>query len=892
MSVHRFALAICIAASVGFSFAQTPKTDLHGDPLPPGAMARLGTVRWRAENVIALARFVDDKSILTVAQDHIVQLWDIASGKEVRRFDISGAPAAGADFPSAFLLRPSGAESMYVALSRDGKRLAASGRDGTVRVWNVTTGEEVRRIAGAPTGVTQLALSHDGKLLATFYSGRPLQIWDTTREAAPTTLGDQPDHARPSYTYQIDFAADGKTFVQIGLNMAVAGGGGFKPTVTIWDIAASKVLRSITDAPAGASTSSAYRAAISPDHRLLAMPLADSIALISLASGEEVGRIKEGVDPNRQSLLFAPDSKSLIGVTAPSESMTIWRVSDGKTLRTFGNPPAPDANALPMALGRGLSGSRVSADGRTMLWTDGPTLRLIDLESGQTRNQLSGHTGSLREAFYAAGGIEIWTRSLDGTIRRWDSNSSRELGKWAPPSSTTTCLITPNGKWLVFADPQKRTIRIVDTATGKQHAELAPDAFGYTYEVSPDSKWVAVTTPGGGGTASLYDVGTGEKKHNLLLPPPRDPAMANPNLPPGVMLASGRTYAPRIFFSPDGRFFAVSTDSFVTVWDAARGNRIGQIPVDAEQMVQHATFSSDGRTISVESSAGVSIWEVATGTKRFALQSTKPAPVANPNQYLMFGTAMVYPCSLAHSPDGRLLARSVHSGSISILDAWTGQELGSLASKRGTLVTVAFAPDSRRLVSANSDTTALIWDLESIRAKLAQPKSNLDDAAAAAHWAALVDADGGKAYDAIRAFTGDPGKAISILRGRVKPAVGPDAKALAKSITELGDPKFATRERARKDLERLGEAAGPALRQTAESSPSTETRKVAKKLLESLSVVSPTGEKLRALRAVEVLERIGAPEAVELLKNLATGAAEVIPTPQAQWALERLGAKK
>src|SRR4051812_41665624 len=86
------------------------RTDLYGDPLPPGALARMGTVRLRhGSHVCGVAFSPDGKAVAAAAGDGL-RLWDVSSGKEVRRL-------GGRD------------ENYFsaVAFSPDGNRLAAVG---------------------------------------------------------------------------------------------------------------------------------------------------------------------------------------------------------------------------------------------------------------------------------------------------------------------------------------------------------------------------------------------------------------------------------------------------------------------------------------------------------------------------------------------------------------------------------------------------------------------------------------------------------------------------------------------------------------------------------------------------------------------------------------------
>jgi Anaphase-promoting complex subunit 4 WD40 domain len=498
----------------------------------------------------------------------------------------------------------------------------------------------------------------------------------------------------------------------------------------------------------------------------------------------------------------------------------------------------------------------------------------------------------LKEAFFTANGEEIWTRGSDDRLRRWNAATGAEVGHISVPDPAASCLLSPNGQWLGAAD-RLGNIRLIDVATMKEKHSFSPEAagIGCNIEFSPDSKSLAVVSRVGR-SGFVYDVVAG--KMRLELPLPSAPSINQPMAAGAVrpIFDSGVNLPRRLMFSRDSRLIAIASDGFITVWDAAHGRQVGQIRCERHDLLRHAALSPDDRTIAIERSSATTIWELATNTKRQTLDSSK-LPLDDPGsmRFTMLGTA-AFAMTLAYSPDGRLLARAGEDRKIRLWDVWTGKEVGSFEGHRGALVSASFAPEGNRLVTASTDTTALVWDIASIREKLPRSGAVLNEKQLATHWQGLIELDGVKAFESIQALAGDPANSLALLSARIKPAEGPEVNALAKLTADLSDAKFATRERARKELEHLGEAAAPALRQTVDSSPSAEARRVAKKILDGLQTVVLSGERLRELRAVEVLERVGTPEAIELLKKLAGGAAETIPTPQARAALERLAARK
>jgi hypothetical protein len=115
------------------------------------------------------------------------------------------------------------------------------------------------------------------------------------------------------------------------------------------------------------------------------------------------------------------------------------------------------------------------------------------------------------------------------------------------------------------------------------------------------------------------------------------------------------------------------------------------------------------------------------------------------------------------------------------------------------------------------------------------------------------------------------------------PAV--DETRMTRWILELNSPRFATREHATHELEKCGDLAETHLLLALKGNPSLETGQRVRQILTNLEQ-SP--ERLRSLRAVEVLEHIGNPEACRLLSLLAQGEANALLTQDAKASLERL----
>jgi hypothetical protein len=145
-----------------------------------------------------------------------------------------------------------------------------------------------------------------------------------------------------------------------------------------------------------------------------------------------------------------------------------------------------------------------------------------------------------------------------------------------------------------------------------------------------------------------------------------------------------------------------------------------------------------------------------------------------------------------------------------------------------------------------------------------------------------------KAYKAICILSSDPARTVPMLRKELQPAAAIDPKAIARLIADLDSDRFETRQEAFRQLDKLGEAAMAAMRKALAADPSAEVRKRLEELLEKQKKAGISSELLRAVRAVEVLERMGSAEAKEVLQTLAKGTGTDRRTQEAQAALERL----
>ncbi|MET7597217.1 helix-turn-helix domain-containing protein [Streptomyces sp. NPDC005481] len=575
--------------------------------------------------VDSIAVSPDGRTVAANSRDGKVRIWSLPGGRLRHTF-------AGYD------------SGEVAAFSPDGRTLAVAavrGADGMIGLLDPVAGRKLRTLTVPDGSVRGMAFSPDGRTVAAS-SPRAVRVWDVAT-----------GHKRRSFTSRLDaqavaFGPDGRTVT------AVSNG-----RVRVWDVATGRTRT--------AHDSQGEAVVFSPDGRTYTNVRTDgSVQLRETATGIVRRTIRDGpIGWNK--VAFAPDGRTL-AIPVREGTVRLWDTASGTA----------QATVIAGHRGRGAVKLALSADSRTLVTSSNadPTVRVHSLAADQPQTTLRGRAGtSVDDMAFSSDGRTVATVHQgppgSGSVQLWDVRTGNHEATLAldtdlalrgqqlrfPVWRLGAVGFSPTGRALaVRATKNGVVIEVRDVATGRLLKSRALGASRAAF--SPDGTRFAIA--GGKGsvkiwhlsTGALHTVHTGHDRSVRPLeftPDSRTLAVVDIGASGDAQVtlldsATGRTQRTikpngtpvSLAFSPDGHTLATAGSSgFVETWDRRTGQPKDRFSVNSE--VVSLTFSADGRTLATSSTRGVQLWDLATSQTRITLP-TRPLP------------------AVAFSPDGQTLA--------------------------------------------------------------------------------------------------------------------------------------------------------------------------------------------------------------------------------------------
>ena len=295
-----------------------------------------------------------------------------------------------------------------VAFSPDNKTLLSGSHDGTMILWDVITGTQLRSIEGhrqddTHATVTSVAFSPDGKTLLSAASDKSVRFWDASSGAELRA------YRSDDYATSAVFSPDGKMVAAVNCR-----------SIVLLDASTARLLRTFR-----ATTNCPAHIAFSPDGRML---LNDGgiIQVRDLATG----RVARSFSTNANGMALAPDGKSIL---LGGEALELWSVVSGRLLHQFPKQPylvdamafSPDGKIVAFE----------SQDGTGISPFEPGIVKLCDVTTKTELYRLAGHQSRVSALVFSSDGRWLASGSWDHAVKLWDVSSGKLIRSF--PAETT-----------------------------------------------------------------------------------------------------------------------------------------------------------------------------------------------------------------------------------------------------------------------------------------------------------------------------------------------------------------------------------------------------------------------------------------------------------------------
>jgi len=633
-----------------------------------------------------------------------------------------------------------------VAFSPDGRYILSSSYDGVIKLWNKETGREIRTFSGYTDGMVDLVkaiFSPSGNQILSYSMNRDIddsyysiiKLWDiTTGNEIRNFTGGHSD-----IVMDIIFTPNGNQFLSCSRD----------GTIKLWDIYTGRIIRMFSghqdtvmtiafvseeERPrdeqrprldeAGQPTA---QPTIRYGRQIISGSTDGTIKIWDLNSGRELRTfsLRQDKIPKK----FSPDGRLVIlspyDRREDDQSIIIWDIQRGREIRTFSEQTGFYSSVEFSPDGIQLITGSTTTDFNTVFDENGffnnsiifsdIFIKLWDIETGRILKTFAGHSYLFYPITFNSDGNQILSSS-DDKIKLWDVATGNEIRTYSGNSnSVRSVAFSSDGKHLLSGS--------FDGIINKWDVEEGREIRNFNTNIIHNYYWlfsVAFSRDGrrvisglSNGTIKLFDTNTGQELRTF----------------------SGHSEeVTSVAFNPDGTQIAsCSKDGTIKIWDTETGREIRTFP--DQYCYSSIVFTPNGKHIF----NGRYIMDIETGNKNFTAEGNEDViAINNDGSQILYtslresavrdgrniilidmvswtmrtfdghsGTVL----SVAFSPDGKQIVSGSLDRTIKLWDAETGNEIRTFSGHTSHVFSVSFSPDGRQILSCSADGTIRLWDV-------------------------------------------------------------------------------------------------------------------------------------------------------------------------------------
>jgi len=573
-----------------------------------------------------------------------------------------------------------------IVYSPNGDRIVSGGYDSAVRVWDAATGDCLYIFIGHTNGVLGVAYSPQGNVAASRGGDGTVRLWDLEtgyHHCIISGCGSVGDMA---------FAPKGDTLAF----------GSDDYRVRLWDVA-SREIRSILIGHTYSISAIAYSA--QGTLLISRQGYGGTLRVWDVESGTCCRIIETYGFP-----VVSPKGNQFALLRNWSEGgLELWDMETGACIRRLSDQKRCSCVAY------SLQGDQIVSD------DGGMVVRLFDVDTGECRQTMAGHTRTVTKVLFSPKGDYIASTSNDNTVRLWSVGSGVSRMFSIHHSGAVIGVTYSPKRNQVASSSKDSTIRLWDAETGI-HSHTLTGHSGDVYKTLYSPQENRLVSCSEDKTLRVWDVESGACLHIL----------------------SGHTDAVvDVAFSPHGdQIASASWDKTVRLWDVNTGE-CQHILIGHDESVWAVAYSPQGDQVaSADMSGAVRLWDLETGACR-AL--TGHSDLTR---------------KVVYSPDGKQIASVGNDKTVRLWDVETGLCTHIFVGHQDEITRVVYSPQGGQVASASfGDKTIRLWDTESgecrhtlvghsefIYAIAYSPRGNLIVSCNDAGEAKLWDVETGKCY--------------------------------------------------------------------------------------------------------------------------------------------------
>ena len=600
-----------------------------------------------------------------------------------------------------------------IAITPDSQKAVSTSQDKTLKVWDLTTGQELFTLKGHAKSVEGVVITSNGKKAVSVSRDKIFKVWDLTTGRELLTFG----NAKVSKIKNLLKITPANEFNKSRFNL-------IDLIIDLLEFIIVMTFRDIRN-----STKENYHIIhVIPNSKILVSALESNTPIIwDLETGSQIVSLA-GHRSVITAIALTNNGKRAVSASK-DKTLKIWDLETGKDLLTFTKhqaavttvATAPNNSKLVM------SGSE---DGILKVWNldtgeelfsipghdksvktvcvspnqkavslavSDEKMKVWDLTTGKEVFTLTGHTDWVTAFTMTSDGRFAVSGSLQGTLKVWNLNTGNEVFNFTkdlPSMALVKVLtITPDNKRVIAASSQANTnvLRVWDLATDTEAQTLSSTlaVVNKAWVWHPNNLLNAIAiTPDGTRVISdlfdknlkVWDLDTGDE----------------------ILTLTGHAdWVNAVAITPDGKqAVSASRDRTLKVWDLDTGDEILTLTGHAD-WVNAVAITPDGKqAVSASRDRTLKVWDLDTSHEILTLAghySSVNAVAITPNAQQVISAS-----------GGKVFSQD---NSLKIWDLATGKEIKTLTGSAASVTTLAITPDGRQIVSGSGDSTLKVWDL-------------------------------------------------------------------------------------------------------------------------------------------------------------------------------------